>query len=61
MTKQKLLDALEELVSAHEDALRRYWDGNDERAIESNALSSTLGAAKEVIRLSRQEIALGEF
>lgn len=60
MTKQKLLSALEEIVSAYEDAIRRYQAG-DERAIESNALSATYNEAKKVIRLSQQDIALGEF
>ena len=60
MTKQKLLSALEEFCSAYEDAMRRY-QASDERALESDALRATYAEAKEVIRLSQQDIALGEF
>jgi len=60
MTKQKLLSALEEICSAYEDAMRRHQAG-DGRALESNALRATYGEAKEVVRLSKQDIALGEF
>jgi hypothetical protein len=60
MTKQKLLGALEELVSAYEDAMRRHAAG-DVRAIESNALRATHEQAEEVIRLSRRDIAMGDF
>jgi len=60
MTKQKLLSALEEMCSAYRDAMRRYQAG-DERAIESNALRATYGQAEEVVRLSQQDIAMGEF
>jgi hypothetical protein len=60
MTKQKLLSALEELVSAYEDASRRYLAG-DQRALESNMLRATYEEARKVIRLSQQAIAMGEF
>jgi hypothetical protein len=60
MTKQKLLGALEEFVSAYEDAMRRDSAGDD-RAIKSNALRATYEQATEVIRQSRREIAMGEF
>jgi len=60
MTKQKLLSALEEICSAYRDAMRRYQAGDD-RAIESNALQVTYKEAEDVVRLSQQDIAMGEF
>jgi hypothetical protein len=60
MTKEKLFSALEELCSAYEDAMRRYQAG-DQRALESNMLSATYNEAQKVLRLSRQDIAMGEF